>query len=111
MFQSLVFYDRINRVPSDQEIKKQEVIEEIKKVHAESVEIYASPKITVMIARIGLAVSQKTVGNYMQKIGLRLDTYVNQDTSQLLRVSTRNRAIFLFEISTLPHQTKCGVPI
>ena len=43
--------------------KEQEIIEEIKKLHTASFEIYGSPKITVMLHNAGLDVSQKTVAN------------------------------------------------
>ena len=65
------YYDWLNRVPSNQEIRKQEVILEIKKTHLESFEIYGSPKITIMLNRMGLDVSQKTVANYMRESGLK----------------------------------------
>ena len=65
------YYDWINRVPSNQGIKKQEIIEEIKKLHTASFEIYGSPKITVMLHKAGLDVSQKTVANYMREEGLK----------------------------------------
>ena len=58
---------------------KQKIIEKIKKVHAASYEIYGSPKITVMLHKAGLDVSQKTVANYMREEGLKA-RYIQKPT-------------------------------
>lgn len=46
-------------------------MEEIKKNHAESHEIYGAPKIAAKMGGKGECISEKTVGNYMREMGLK----------------------------------------
>ena len=72
----------MSRVPSDQEIKKQEVIVEIKKAHTASFEIYGSPKITVMLHKAGLEaryVRKPTYKTTLEGFNTKLNNILNRD--------------------------------
>ncbi|WP_162848614.1 IS3 family transposase, partial [Paenibacillus nanensis] len=57
--------------PSQQEIRKAEVLERIVNHFQDSKQRYGSPKLTVMLQKEGLTVTERTVSNYMQELGLR----------------------------------------
>lgn len=61
----------LHRSPSSRQRKKMRIKEEIKKIHNESHQIYGAPKITKELHKKGLAISAKTVGNYMREMGLK----------------------------------------
>ena len=46
-------------------------MEEIRQIHKESHEIYGAPKIAKKMREDGDPISEKTVGNYMRKMGIR----------------------------------------
>lgn len=54
-----------------QSIRKQEIITKIIEIYNESKQIYGAPKITAQLNKQGVAVSEKTVGNYMREIGIK----------------------------------------
>ena len=65
------YYDYVNRKPSKQKVRKQELIKKIKAIHEESHEIYGAPKITVKLNQSGIKVSEKYMGNIMQEMGIK----------------------------------------
>jgi putative transposase len=60
-----------NHQPSKQEVRKEYVQERIVYHFHDSDQIYGSPKITKKLENEGLTVSERTVGVYMQELGLR----------------------------------------
>lgn len=68
------YYDYINRKdrgPTKTQVKREEIKDRIKEIHAESREIYGAPKITHELRKEGYKVSEKTVGNHMREMGIR----------------------------------------
>ena len=65
------YYDYVNRKPSKQKVRKQELSKKIKAIHEESHEIYGAPKITVKLNQSGIKVSEKYVGNIMREMGIK----------------------------------------
>lgn len=59
------------RLPSNQEIRKQEIKERILDIYNESHQNYGAPKITECLHKEGTAISEKTVGNYMRELGIK----------------------------------------
>ena len=60
-----------NRKPSRRQLKMEKRMEEIRQIYKESHEIYGAPKIAEKMREKGDPVSDKTVGNYMRKIGIK----------------------------------------
>ena len=58
-------------IPSGSQIQKEQRMEEIRTIHAESHEIYGAPKIAAKTRRNGDKVSERTVGKYIREMGLR----------------------------------------
>jgi len=65
------FYNWIKRKPSKQNIRKQEVKQEINEIYNESMQIYGAPKIASILQSRGHVISEKTVGNYMREEGIK----------------------------------------
>lgn len=81
-----------NRIPSDTEIRRKAVKEKIKDIYDTSHQNYGAPKITVELYKAGEQVSEKTVGNYMWKMGIKAQwirpythTTIDSDFSQSLK--------------------------
>lgn len=64
------FYDWMKREPSDQEKKKKHVMKHIKRIFYENYESYGSRRITEGLHRMGIVISERTVGNYMRELGI-----------------------------------------
>jgi putative transposase len=64
------FYDWVKREPSEQEMKREQLAVDIKRVHSKSREIYGSPKITEQLHKEGIGVSERTVQRIMKKEGV-----------------------------------------
>jgi putative transposase len=64
------FYDWLKRKPSGQEKRREQLTEDIKRVHKKSREIYGSPKITKQLYKEGIEVSERTVQRIMEKEGV-----------------------------------------
>lgn len=67
-------------------------IEQIRQIHKESHEIYGAPKIAKKMREWGDLISDKTVGNYMRKIGIKacyikhsIKTTIQSDFNRKLR--------------------------
>ena len=57
--------------PSKSSIRKDQRMEAVRAIHAESHEIYGAPKIAAKMREEGEQISERTVGNYMREMGLR----------------------------------------
>jgi len=80
------YYAKLNHVPSNQEIKKKEVMSKIIDIFSESREIYGAPKITLELNKLGYNAVQKTVSNYMREMGMRavwVKKYRNHSTKRV----------------------------
>lgn len=47
-------------------------MEQIREIHQESKEIYGAPKITIILQEQGKLISEKTVGNQMREMGIKV---------------------------------------
>lgn len=61
----------MKRPVSKQEVKKIQVKEEIKEIHEASHKIYGAPKITILLNKKGISVSERTVSTYMKEENIR----------------------------------------
>jgi putative transposase len=64
------FYAWQKRPESPKAFRKQEVIEQIRNVHAKSHGIYGSPRVTLDLAEQGIKTCVNTVAKYMQEAGI-----------------------------------------
>lgn len=65
------YYSFKSKSPSEQQLKKEARMEEIRKVYDDSYQNYGAPKITSLLLEKGEKISEKTVGNYMQEMGIK----------------------------------------
>lgn len=65
------YYDFKNRIPSETQLRKEMIMEEILKIYHESHQNYGAPKIAQILSEKGIIISEKTVGNYMREAGIR----------------------------------------
>jgi len=65
------YYSYLNRIISNQELRKEEVKQEIIKIYNESKQIYGAPKITKKLNNIDYIISEKAVGNYMRELEIK----------------------------------------
>lgn len=65
------YYSWVKRTPSNQEIRKQKIKNEIIEIYNESHQIYGAPKITSILQSRGYVIAEKTVGNYMREEGIK----------------------------------------
>ena len=65
------YYDWLKRPISNQERKKIQVKKEIKKIHEASFKIYGAPKITAVLHKSGISISERTVSGYMKEDEIR----------------------------------------
>lgn len=61
------YYDWRSRKPSKQSLRKSDVKKRIREIHEESFEIYGALKITAILHKEGVQVSQRTVSTYMKE--------------------------------------------
>lgn len=61
----------LNSVPSQQEQRKEAVIRRVKEFYEESYQNYGAPKITVILNKENVVISQRTVGQYMREVGIQ----------------------------------------
>ncbi len=59
------------KVPSDRELRKCAIKERILEIHHDSHQNYGAPKITECLRKEGEIISEKTVGNYMNEMGIK----------------------------------------
>ena len=64
------YYKSINREPSLQAIRKEEVCKEIVRVHNESHQIYGAPKIAEILKNTESKTSVRTITNYMRELDI-----------------------------------------
>ena len=74
----------LNRLPSNQEKRKQAVKEKIKEIYNKSHQNYGAPKITKELIKEGEKISERTVGKYMKELKIKAQ-YVKPYT-----VTTKN---------------------
>lgn len=60
-----------NRVPSDTQKRREEIMQKTREIYDESHQNYGAPKITKELEKAGIHVSEKTVGNYMRGMGIK----------------------------------------
>jgi putative transposase len=65
------YYSWLKRTPSNQEIRKQEVSDEITEIYNESKQIYGAPKIASILCSRGHVIAERTVSTYMKELGIR----------------------------------------
>jgi putative transposase len=68
------YYAWRNRPKSNQKIRREKLMVQVKRAHLESRETYGSPKITKQLNNNGVKVSQRTVTRIMKKIEIRSKT-------------------------------------
>lgn len=65
------YYAWKKHIPSKSQIKKEEIMENIMDIYNDSHQNYGAPKITIILNRKGIKISEKTVGNYMREMGIK----------------------------------------
>ncbi|MEK4509108.1 IS3 family transposase [Paenibacillus sp. FSL K6-2524] len=65
------YYKLRNHETSQQELRKNQVLERIRYHFSDSEERYGAPKITFLLNKEGCNVTERTVGLYMKELGLR----------------------------------------
>ena len=65
------YYSWLQRKPSKQKLRKQNIKEKITEIYNESKQIYGAPKITSVLESRGYVIAEKTVGNYMREEGIK----------------------------------------
>ena len=65
------YYSFKHRKPSQRQLHKDTLHDEIIDIYDESHKNYGAPKITQKLREIGEKISEKTVGNYMRELGIR----------------------------------------
>lgn len=65
------YYSFKHREPSESQLRKEMILEEILKIYEDSYQNYGAPKITQVLLSKEIAVSEKTVGNYMRQLGIK----------------------------------------
>lgn len=78
------YYSFQTRKPSGRQLKQEKRLEEIRKIHKDSHDIYGAPKTAEEMRKKGDAISDKTVGNYMREIGIRA-CYTKHDTKTTIQ--------------------------
>lgn len=80
------------RKPSKTELRRNKIKEEIVDIYNASYQNYGAPKITVELRKNGETISERTVGKYMNEIGIKAQwikpytrTTVNPDFSSSLK--------------------------
>jgi putative transposase len=68
------YYRHVDRPPSASAVRRAERVEQIRQAHADSRELYGSPRITVELNERGVAVSENTVARLMNQQGIRSKT-------------------------------------
>lgn len=59
------------RKPTESQLRKEMILEEILKIYEDSHQNYGAPKITQVLLGKGINISEKTVGNYMRELGIK----------------------------------------
>lgn len=59
------------RLPSQRELRKQNIKERILKIYNDSHQNYGAPKIAECLKKEGETIAEKTVGNYMRELGIK----------------------------------------
>ncbi len=65
------YYKWLSKGENERQKKKKDVMNEIRKLFFENLEVYGSPRITRKLHKKNIVISEKTVGRYMQEMGLR----------------------------------------
>lgn len=65
------FYKWKDAEPSQQELRKARLMERIRYHYYNSVRLYGAPKITTLLLAEGEKVTERTVGKYMNELGIR----------------------------------------
>lgn len=65
------YYSYLQRTPSQQALRKEEVKKEIQVIYNESHQNYGAPKIGVLLRRQGYTITDRTVGIYMREMDIR----------------------------------------
>lgn len=59
------------RVPSNTQKRREKIMHKICEIYDESHRNYGAPKITKELEKVGIHVSEKTIGNYMRDMGIK----------------------------------------
>lgn len=61
------------RLPSQRELRKQTIKERILEIYYDSHQNYGASKITECLKKKGEVIDEKTVGNYMRELGIKVE--------------------------------------
>lgn len=64
------YYDWLKREPSEEQKLKEEIMKEIERKFYKYREVYGSPRITKALRKKGYNITERTVGRYMNEMGL-----------------------------------------
>ena len=80
------------RLPSQRELRKRAIKEQILEIYHDSHQNYGAPKITQCLKKEGETIAEKTVGNYMRELGIKAQyvkpytvTTIDSDFSEELK--------------------------
>ena len=73
------FTSWLHHKKSNQQSKKEKIMKMVRDIYEKSKEVYGAPKITHILRKEGLKISQKTVSNYMREMGIKA-CYINPKT-------------------------------
>ncbi len=65
------YYAWLKQVPSDTEKRREDIKAKIQDIYDESKQNYGAPKITRQLRKSGEVISERTVGKYMQEMGIK----------------------------------------
>jgi putative transposase len=65
------YYDWVKREPSKAQKRKETIMRHIDWIFHENYELYGSPRITKALEKKGFIITERTVGRYMNEMGLR----------------------------------------
>ena len=110
------YYSWLKHRPSNQAIRKAEVMTAIKSIYDESKGIYGAPKITVELHKKGFNTAERTVTRYMKEMGIQacwvrpytVTTHSENFSDELKNVLARNfspskpNAVWCTDITYIP---------
>ena len=84
------FTSWLHHKKSNQQRKKEKIMKMIRDIYKKSKEVYGAPKITHILRKEGLKISQKTVSNYMREMGIKA-CYINPKTRTTISKNFSNK--------------------
>lgn len=84
------YYSWLKRGVSPKRQRKEEIKQQIKRIHEDSHLIYGAPKITIILNRSGIRICERTVSVYMAEMGIRA-VYVSPYTRTTFSIDFSER--------------------